>query len=300
VIGPALVRSRGAPVEPGGAIDLVFARQGFRLGRELGGEPAALAEGAAAALGPLVSTRPFGLSVWVPDADATNPLLPEARALEEALARRLTPLPLVELPRQGALLAQVALTARDRGWVGTVRTEEALSLAPGGRARMRVGGERPSRAARKIEEALAWLGVGPGPGEVCVDLGAAPGGWSWALLERRARVVAVDPARLRPDLERHRSLVHHAVSAFSYAPEEPADWLFCDMAWRPLEVAQLLAKWARRRWARLLVANLKLPMKEKARTVDDLRQVLAGGGWQRVRARQLYHDRDEITVTAHL
>jgi 23S rRNA (cytidine2498-2'-O)-methyltransferase len=165
---------------------------------------------------------------------------------------------------------------------------------------MRVGGERPSRAARKVEEALAWLGVAPGPGEVCVDLGAAPGGWSWVLLERRAKVIAVDPAKLRPDIARHRSLVHHEASAFQYAPEEPVDWLFCDMAWKPLEVAQLLAKWGRRRWARILVANLKLPMKKKAATVDDLRQVIAGGGWQRIRTRQLYHDRDEITLTAHL
>jgi 23S rRNA (cytidine2498-2'-O)-methyltransferase len=182
--------------------------------------------------------------------------------------------------------------------LGVVTIRDAVSRFPGGRARMRVDAERPSRAARKVEEALAWMGVAPGAGEVCVDLGAAPGGWSWALLDRRARVIAVDPAELRPDIARHRGLRHEKKSAFGYEPDEPVDWLFCDMAWRPLEAAQLLAKWGRRRWARMLVANLKLPMKKKAAMVEELRAIVHGGGWRRVRTRQLYHDRDEITLTA--
>ncbi len=71
------------------------------------------------------------------------------------------------------------------------------------------------------------------------------------------------------------------------------------MAWRPLEVAQLLARWGRRRWATLLVANLKLPMKDKLPILWRCRQTLVQHGqWKHVRVRQLYHDRDEVTVTA--
>ena len=40
-------------------------------------------------------------------------------------------------------------------------------------------------------------------------------------------------------------------------------------------------------------------MKRKAETVRELREIVAGGGWKRVRTRQLYHDRDEITLTAY-
>ena len=86
----------------------------------------------------------------------------------------------------------------------------------------------------------------------------------------------------------------------THEPEEPADFLLCDMAWRPLEVASMLARYARTRMARFLIANFKLPMKRKAETVAELRGVLAGGGWRALRTRQLYHDRDEITVTARL
>jgi 23S rRNA (cytidine2498-2'-O)-methyltransferase len=72
------------------------------------------------------------------------------------------------------------------------------------------------------------------------------------------------------------------------------------MAWRPIEVAQMLARWARRRDATLLVANFKLPMKRKAEMVARIRKTLEDGGWRAVRAKQLYHDREEVTVTARL
>jgi 23S rRNA (cytidine2498-2'-O)-methyltransferase len=71
------------------------------------------------------------------------------------------------------------------------------------------------------------------------------------------------------------------------------------MAWRPIEVARMLAKWARRGHARVLVSNVKLPMTHKAAIVSEVREIVHGGGWHSVRTRQLYHDRDEITLTAH-
>jgi 23S rRNA (cytidine2498-2'-O)-methyltransferase len=161
--------------------------------------------------------------------------------------------------------------------------------------RMRRDADTVSRAALKLDEALEWVGDAPGPKETCVDLGAAPGGWSQRLLARGARVIAVDPARLKLS---HKKLLHVQESAFRFEPDEPVDWLLCDMAWRPLEVAQLLAKWGRKGWAIRLVANVKLPMKDKWPTLDRVRATLEGGGWRNVKMRQLYHDRDEVTVAA--
>jgi 23S rRNA (cytidine2498-2'-O)-methyltransferase len=91
---------------------------------------------------------------------------------------------------------------------------------------------------------------------------------------------------------------HLKSSAFEFEPDEPVDFLFCDMAWRPLEVAQLLGKWARKGWAAQLVANIKLPMNDKLPMLLRVRRALEDGGWKQLRMRQLYHDRDEITVTA--
>jgi 23S rRNA (cytidine2498-2'-O)-methyltransferase len=304
VRAPGLVESRGAPTFEDGSIDATFARQGFRLRGTLTGDtPAALARtfaSRAASLAP--AETPLALSIFAPDTDEGNRLVGvaeeiEAAALEALASRKLVPL--ANATREGALVVQGAMLGRGELAFGDVRDAALLSPFGGGRARMAVAGDRPSRAARKVEEALHWLGVSPAAGEVVVDLGAAPGGWSWALLDKRCRVIAIDPAELRPDVAAHPKLTHEKVSAFGYAPLEPVDWLFCDMAWRPVEVAQMLAKWARKGYARTLVSNIKLPMKKKAEVVREVREIVHGGGWKRVRTRQLYHDRDEITLTAH-
>ncbi|MGZ3408234.1 MAG: 23S rRNA (cytidine(2498)-2'-O)-methyltransferase RlmM, partial [Polyangia bacterium] len=113
---------------------------------------------------------------------------------------------------------------------------------------------------------------------------------------RRAHVLAVDPAFMARSLQGKRGLTHIRGDAFKFEPREPVDWLFSDMAWRPLESAALLAKWARRRWARLLIANIKLPMKKKAEMLVRVREILTDGGWTNLRVRQLYHDREEVTI----
>jgi len=204
------------------------------------------------------------------------------------------------LRRYGGTLIQVCVCDARTTALGAIASDRALSLWAGGRARMRLGGAFPSRAARKLAEAFAWVGISPGAGELCVDLGAAPGGWSWLLLEKKARVIAVDPARMDPALAKNPRLRHVQGNAFDYFPDEPADWLFCDMAYRPLEVAQMLGRWARRRQTRLLIANFKLPMKRKVEMVARIRDLLAQQGFVGIRTRQLYHDREEITLAAHV
>ena len=297
---PGLARSELAATLEDGALDATFARHGVRVRATLPTDPVRIASEVAK----LAAKGPISFDVIVPDSDEGNRLAGQAVALETDILARLEKSGVIPVEREraresDARLVDLVLASSSEAFLGEIESGLALTLHAQGRARMKVSSERPSRAARKVEEALDWLGVGPGAGEVCVDLGAAPGGWSWSLLERRARVIAVDPAELRPDVARHPRLTHIKASAFQFAPDETVDWLFCDMAWRPREAVQMLAKWARKRWARTLVANLKLPMKTKAEMVKELREIVHGGGWQRVRSRQLYHDRDEITLTAH-
>jgi 23S rRNA (cytidine2498-2'-O)-methyltransferase len=46
------------------------------------------------------------------------------------------------------------------------------------------------------------------------------------------------------------------------------------------------------------VANIKLPMNDKLPILHRVRHTLESSGWGGLRMRQLYHDRDEVTVTA--
>lgn len=297
-----LVEARAATTFDDGTLDVTFARQGFRIRATLSGDEKVLARALAdraASLAP--KDKALAISVFAPDTDDGNRLAPLAEEIETAASAHLAArklVPLASARETDALVVQGALLSPCEMIFGDVAGGLLLSPFRGGKARMAVAADSPSRASRKVEEALHWLGTEPGAGEVCVDLGAAPGGWSWALLDKRCRVIAVDPAELREDVRAHPKLVHEKASAFGYAPPDPVDWLFCDMAWRPVEVARMLAKWARRDWARVLVSNVKLPMKQKAAIVREVREVVHGGGWKRVRTRQLYHDRDEITLTA--
>jgi 23S rRNA (cytidine2498-2'-O)-methyltransferase len=298
VVGPSLVASRGAPRDALGRPAPTFARQGFTVGAVVACEEPALTEAVAHAV---LAARPehgrYAVQLWVPDADATNPLVPRLEPLRAALGHAPT---LGRYEPNDTRLIQVCLAAPALAYVGSVALGEALSRAPGGRERMRVDSARPSRAARKLEEAFAWAGIAPGAGELCVDLGAAPGGFTFVVRARGARVIAVDPAPLAHEIAADPGVRTVRGSAFTYEPEAPVDFLLCDMAFRPIDVAALLAKWARRRWARTLIANFKLPMKRRAEMALHLRALLEQGGWKSVRARQLYHDRDEITVCARL
>jgi 23S rRNA (cytidine2498-2'-O)-methyltransferase len=289
----AAARRKGEPA---------FARQGFPV--QFMVEPAGLGAAVFAALAATGKPQPWALDVWVPDSDEGNLLASRAQALAEAAVVR-DPWAAARVPDARAALADNGLYAQacllppgDRLAVGVVPARDASSLASGGRMRMHVPEAAPSRAAMKLAEAFQWLDRAPDPGDLCVDLGAAPGGWSWVLLERRARVIAVDPAFMARSLQKKRGLTHVRADAFTYEPDEPVDWLFSDMAWRPLESAALLAKWARRGWARLVIANIKLPMRKKAEMVVRVREILEDGGWRNLRVRQLYHDREEVTIAA--
>nr|WP_236673401.1 23S rRNA (cytidine(2498)-2'-O)-methyltransferase RlmM [Comamonas sp. JC664] len=300
LLGEALVESDAVSGPPP-----AFARAGYQVVASLTAtSPEAAAEGAARAALSACGRAPWVLQAFTPDTPRGNALAPFAESLEAAVAARLPSARRVEDAQRareaGAMLVSLCVAPDGVTVVGAVSAREAVSLAPGGRRRMRRASDAPSRAAMKLEEALDGLAFEPGRGDVCADLGAAPGGWTQRLVSRGAKVVAVDPARLMPELTGHARVKHVQESAFSYAPDEPVDWLFCDMAWRPLEVAQLLAKWGRRGWAQHLVANIKLPMKDKNPILLRVRHTLTQeGGWEGLTVRQLYHDRDEVTVTAH-
>ncbi len=303
--GPALVAAHWLPRKEGRNVELAFARQGFVVAAIVAADASAVATAVGEVLGRTGRPQPWAFDSWVPDSDETNIMAGRVAQLGvDARARIEVAFPAWSALRlhdgraalvENGLYAQVCVVG-DRAFVGAAPAREVPSLAAGGRLRVHVAAAAPSRAAMKLVEAFAWLDRTPERGDQCVDLGAAPGGWSWVLLDRGAKVIAVDPAQLDPTVRHEKGMLHIKADAFHFDPGEPVDWLLCDMAWRPLEVAALLGKWARRRWARLLVANIKLPMKKRAEHLFRVRDILEEAGWKHLRVRQLYHDREEITV----
>ncbi|MDR1059268.1 MAG: hypothetical protein LBL43_06930 [Treponema sp.] len=103
----------------------------------------------------------------------------------------------------------------------------------------------PSRAYLKLWEALTRCRKWPGPGERCLDAGASPGGWTWALARLGAEVTAVDRAPLEPRIAALPGVSFVKHDAFTLKPEDlgPLDWLFCDAACYPSRLYEWVERW---------------------------------------------------------
>ncbi|WBV42688.1 SAM-dependent methyltransferase [Pseudoroseomonas cervicalis] len=117
----------------------------------------------------------------------------------------------------------------------------------------------PSRAYLKLWEALTRLGRWPGPGETVLDLGAAPGGWTWALAQLGCQVVAVDKAQMDPGVAALPNVTIRTESAFGLEPEREAaaDWLFSDIICYPARLLGLVQRWREAGRARNFVCTIK-------------------------------------------
>jgi 23S rRNA (cytidine2498-2'-O)-methyltransferase len=114
----------------------------------------------------------------------------------------------------------------------------------------------PSRAYLKLWEALTRIGRWPAPGETCLDLGAVPGGWSWALAQLGAEVTAVDKAEMDPGIAALPNVTVRRESAFGLEPY-PVDWLFSDVICYPARLLGLVRRWMEAGAARNIVVTIK-------------------------------------------
>jgi len=188
----------------------------------------------------------------------------------------------------------VFFTDFDRAWI-------SRTAVLGGQRRMSDDPQAPSRSYLKVEEAYGVLGEEPKPDETVVDLGAAPGGWSYSAARHGARVLAIDNGPLKGGALGHPRIEHRCVDAFGFRPAagETFDWLFCDIVEEPHHVLRnLIEPWLGQGWCRRFVINLKFGRADPVELLQELRA--AGSPFARHaanwRIRHLYHDREEFTV----
>jgi 23S rRNA (cytidine2498-2'-O)-methyltransferase len=161
-------------------------------------------------------------------------------------------------------LVQLLLTSPDSGFVSVAQAplpfEQNHMLSPFPLGQVAVASDKgaPSRAFAKLVEAELRLGRAIRPGEMCVDLGAAPGSWTYVAAGRGAKVIAVDRSVLRDDLRKNRLVRFHPGDAFRFQPEQSVDWLLCDVIAEPERSADLLLNWLRHGWCRQFVVTIKL------------------------------------------
>ncbi|MCL2832492.1 MAG: hypothetical protein FWD78_04920 [Treponema sp.] len=103
----------------------------------------------------------------------------------------------------------------------------------------------PSRAYLKLWEALTLCRKWPQQGQRCLDAGASPGGWTWALCGLGANVLAVDRSSLDVKISGLANVEYLKHDAFTLEPEDIGrlDWLFCDVVCYPPRLYEWITKW---------------------------------------------------------
>jgi 23S rRNA (cytidine2498-2'-O)-methyltransferase len=255
------------------------------------------------ALATRASHAPPWRSVWVefPDTNEGKQRSRLARALEARLHAALAAAGRIDAAAPQRL--HVLLADEARAFVGT--SDASLSRWPLGIPRLARPRAAPSRSVQKLAEALVtFLGDREADlmraGQRAVDLGAAPGGWTWLLAQRGLRVTAVDNGALKGEVARDPLVTHVRADGLAWRPPRPVAWLVCDIVEQPIRIAGVVAAWIADGAARAAIFNLKLPMKKR---YDEVRRceahiaatLDAAGVRHALALRQLYHDREEVT-----
>jgi len=197
------------------------------------------------------------------------------------------------------------LCTPDTAYLGVSLTEQNRSAWPGGKHRFRKEEEQISRAEFKLMEALAVFGLSLPTAGTALDIGAAPGGWTRILAARGLKVDAVDPAELDPRLYGNPLVRHHRKRIQEYSPGARSfDVIVNDMKMDARDSIDLMARFSDRLDAQGVgLMTLKLP--RTAQTVSEGRRVLdmvrldleqLRRSFHVIGARQLYHNRSEVTV----
>jgi len=150
----------------------------------------------------------------------------------------------------------------------------------------------PSRAYRKLWEALVLAGKMPGPGSRCLDAGACPGGWTWALAGLGAETLAVDRSPLDPRVSAMPGVSFMRHDAFTLKPADigPVDWLCSDVICYPRALFDWVSLWLESGLARNYVCTIKMQGDVFDKSATDAFASIPGS-----RVLHLWHNRHELT-----
>ncbi|MEC6743152.1 23S rRNA (cytidine(2498)-2'-O)-methyltransferase RlmM [Pseudomonas qingdaonensis] len=245
-------------------------------------------------------------SVWleVMDTNDGKELSTFCRKFEAPLCKALNKAGrLVDDPARPRLL--LTFVSGRRVFVGLAAADNS-AMWPMGIPRLKFPREAPSRSTLKLEE--AWHHFIPREqwdqrlsGDMTgVDLGAAPGGWTYQLVKRGMLVTAIDNGPMAESLMDTGLVQHLMADGFTYKPRQTVDWMVCDIVEKPARSAALLETWLGEGLCREAVVNLKLPMKQRYAEVRRLLERIEDGFKARkvkvsIGCKQLYHDREEVT-----
>jgi len=207
-----------------------------------------------------------------------------------------------KVARPDAFVFDICMVEPNQWWYGFHEANSTAGRWPGGVPLFDTDTDPVSRAYFKLKEALLWSGIHVSEGDVCAELGSAPGGACQLLLEKGAKVIAIDPAEMEPEILEHPNLTHirrrgHEVKKRDF---REVRWLFADITMVPNYTLDTVSEIVSHDSVDIkgMALTLKLTNWELLDSVADWVKRVKELGFKYVRTRQLAFNRQEICLVA--
>lgn len=157
----------------------------------------------------------------------------------------------------------------------------------------------PSRACLKILEIFSRIQLSnPNfynslKGKKCLELGSAPGGWTWVLQQIFDEVIAIDKGQMDPQILLSKNVRWIKKDAFAQDLQKitgTCDWFFSDLICYPKDLLKLVNQWKENNWAKNFICTLKFQGNTDFDIIDQFLKKFPGSN-----AVHLQNNKHEIT-----
>lgn len=148
----------------------------------------------------------------------------------------------------------------------------------------------PSRAYLKLWEFFTVHCTPPPAGTHVVDMGSAPGGWSWVLAQLDLKVISVDKAPLDTKIAQIPNITSVQESAFALDPQSMPDahWLFSDIICYPERLLKMVHHWLKESNVKNVVCTVKFQGEADFDLIDTFLEIPDS------KMVHLYHNKHEV------
>lgn len=155
-----------------------------------------------------------------------------------------------------------------------------------------------SRAEYKLLEAIECFGINLKNMKIGADLGAAPGGWTKVLVDNGLNCVSIDPSHLAKEINANKNVQYYHMLVEDYMKldiKDHFDIVVNDMKMNIGNSIKVTNRFYEKiRNGGIVVVTFKLPKEFSYKEI--LEHISMFNGFEFVGARQLFHNRNEITV----
>ena len=201
------------------------------------------------------------------------------------------------------IVLDVVSVSPSEWYIGYHIADDWRSSQPGGITELIYPIDAVSRAYLKFEEGLRWSELPVKTGSRWLDIGAAPGGGSQALLSRGAEVIGVDPADMSPVLTINPNFTHlrSRLGQIKRRIFRKVRWVITDMNVAPNYTLDVLEDLVTQKDMNIhgLLFTLKLVKWDLIADIPHYVRRIKNWGYRHVVLNQMQFNRQEIMVAVH-